>query len=273
MAFDIPFTVNLDGGDASSHQLPAYDGYMALAGLSLSLSLITNYVETGKIRHRGDFYGRSALKTGPLQQGSVVAEFVAQLAQVGALGTAGISAAAGSKFLYDVVKRTLDRNLGIEPTIQTDELAFLERRRGGDLEALVAAVEPSVRQSHSIIGDGAKVLNVLGGTHKLSTYDIKTKEYVEGTYEDKTIVEKDVSVSSFNVNSGHGGVFDFDLGRVVPIQLTKDTLDRAKGVLSWGLDQYANETGKRVSLKYYSILALDDRIKKYIVVDADIPGE
>jgi len=271
MAVEIPFRVKIDGGDASRHELPAYDGFMALAGFSLSLSLVTNYVETGKIRRRGDFVGRSSVKALPIEEGSVLTDFIVRMAEPVVLGSVA-SGAAATSFLYDVFKRTIDRNLGNDTTVATDQLAELERTKYGDLEALVAATEPSVRQAHTVIGDGAKVINMFGGTHLVGHFDIETKAYVEGSYTDNTIREKNVSVASFNVNSGYGGVFDEDLGRVVPVKLTKQSLARAKAVLSWGLDQYANGTGNKISLKYFTVLALDKTVKQYIVVDANIPG-
>jgi hypothetical protein len=51
----VPFRLVLTGDTADEHQFQGYDGYMALAGFAWTLSLISNYVETGKVRHRGGF--------------------------------------------------------------------------------------------------------------------------------------------------------------------------------------------------------------------------
>lgn len=268
----IPFQLKLQGGDANQHEVPAYDGYMALAGFGLSLSLVSNYVETGKIRRRGDFIGRSSVKAKPISEGSIVSDFIVNLDHIAILATSGaLSPATSVAFFYDIFKRTIDRNLGIETSPQTLELEALERSRVGDLEALVVATEHSVKQSHSVIGEGAKIINIYGGTKNIARYDANTKSYVEATIRDNTIKQKDVSVAAFNVNSGHGSVWDSDLNRVISIMVTKETLYRAKSVLTWGLNEYANGTGKKISLKYFSILAFDGTAKKYIVVDAEIP--
>lgn len=272
MFAEVPFEIQLDGGDASHHLLPAYDGYTALAGFSLSLSLITNYVETGTIRRRGEFVGRSAVKAYAISEGSVLSKFKVYLESIGGFAGLNLSPSDATALLHDTVKRTIDRNLGIEPNPQTNSLKYLERTRGGDLEALVAATEPSIRQAHSVIGDGARVMNIFGGSHQIGSFDIGTKQYVEGFYFDNTIRQRDFSVASFNANSGHGGVFDNDLGRVVPFAMKTEVLRKVRPVFSWGLDQYANGTGEKISVKYTTVLALDDTVKKYQVIGATRPN-
>jgi len=262
------------GGDADRHQIPAYDGFTSLAGMGLTLSLTANYVETGVIRRRGDFEGRHTVKATPITEGSVVTDFLVSLPRITLHTTQKVlSEAAGAALFGDLFKRVVDGNLGIDSQPQTEELENLLKVRGGDVQALIAATEPSVKQTHSVIGEGTSVLNIFGASHQIAQYNKSTKEYVNGTVIDRNLLQKDVSVPSFNVNSGYGGVFDFDLGRVVPIKVTKETLPRGKKVLSWGLNEYANSTGKTVHLKFYRWLALDGRPKKYIVVDAEMPAD
>ena len=81
MTFRIPFSLELTGDDADQHELQGYDGYMALAGFAFTLSLVTNFVETGKIRHRGDFQGRASVKAELTQPGSVLVPFIVELTQ------------------------------------------------------------------------------------------------------------------------------------------------------------------------------------------------
>lgn len=263
----------MQGSEASQSQVPAYDGYTALAGFAFTLSLVTNFVETGKVRHRGDFPSRSLVKARPIVAGSVAGDFIAilQSPAIVAIGE-GVVGSMIAAVLYDVVKRTLNRNVGDAITHQTQQAEQIERERGGDLEALVAAVEPSVRQTHAIIGNGAQQVNIYGGNVVINRFDADTKEYVNSSVEDRSLLEKDVSVASFNANSGYGGVFDEDIGRVIPVKITKETLARAKSVLSWGLNEYANGTGRRVTLRYFRLLALDGTPKRYVVVDASIPS-
>jgi hypothetical protein len=273
MLVEVPFRLHIGGDAAEDHELQAYDGYSSLAGFSLTLALVTNYVETGKIRHRGNFEGRSSVRALPLQEGSVVSDFVVRMARAAVGGSLVNSADSAAALLVDLTKRTIDRNLGIPPDPKTDALKELEDspKSGGDLEALVAATDASVRQTHQMIGAGAKTVDIFGGTKLLGRYDLTSKAYVNGTITGEEIYEKDVSVASFNVNTGYGGVFDFDLGRVVPVTVNRDTLANAKSVLTWGIDQYAQGTGKKITLRFRAVLALDDTVKRYLVIDATIP--
>ena len=69
------FRLQMTGGLAEYHEFEAYDGYTALAGAAWTLSLITNYVETGEIRHKGNFVGRHAVRATPMMAGSLIADF------------------------------------------------------------------------------------------------------------------------------------------------------------------------------------------------------
>lgn len=115
-------------------------------------------------------------------------------------------------------------------------------------EALVAKVEPAIRQTHAVIGNGARKMQILGGHNIINTYDERTRDYVKLNIEDDQEIESDFSVSAFNVNSGYGSVFDNKLGRTVPISMSREVLRKVSNVFTWGLDQYANKTGGRIAM-------------------------
>ncbi|HSI42114.1 MAG TPA: hypothetical protein VLA00_16340 [Xanthobacteraceae bacterium] len=266
----VPFKLRLSGDIADQHQFQGYDGYMALAGFAWVLSLVSNFAETGKIRARGEFEGREAVRAKALQEGSVVAEFLVHLQnnpeQIFGLGTVG--AISSGTLLYALFQRVVFRNLG-EASPQTDQLlGKLLSRRSGDVEALVAISEAPIRQAHRIIGNGASKVEISGGFNILNTFDQATKDYVLTNARDDEPKSKDFSVAAFNANSGYGSVFDGDLGHVVPFSMSKEVLRRHKSVFSWGLDQYARGTGKKISAEYTRILALDGRVKRYIILSA-----
>ncbi len=269
----VPFRLVLAGDSADQHQFQGYDGYMALAGFAWTLSLVSNFVETGKVRHRGDFPGRHSVRASALAAGSIVADFTIWMQQnpalamaLGAAGSVAINMA--SNLVYDVAKRVIGRNVGQDEEPTSETMRQVLDSRGGDIEALVAATEASIRQSHSVIGNGAQVINIYGGRHVINRYDHDTKAYVSQNVEDREVRVKDFSVAAFNANSGHGSVFDFDLGRTVPISMTRDVVRTTGSVFTWGIDQYANRTGKRVSVRYWRILAMDGTPKRYVVLDA-----
>ncbi len=74
------FRLRLTGDTADHHEFQGYVGYMAFAGFAWALSLISHYVETGKIRQRRDFEGRQAVRATALTGGSLLADFSVWLA-------------------------------------------------------------------------------------------------------------------------------------------------------------------------------------------------
>ncbi|MBN8940641.1 MAG: hypothetical protein J0H01_14175 [Rhizobiales bacterium] len=268
MAAQVPFRLKLTGDTADQHQFQGYDGYMALAGFAWTLALVTNYAETGKIRQRGDFPGRDAVRATALKKGSIIADFSVLLQQSPGQ-VLGLGAIGAAPVLYGLVKRVIARNLGEDDPAKTPQISQLIERRAGDIEALVAKVEPAIRQSHAIIGNGASEMQILGGHNIIDTFNERTHEYVKANVEDASLMEKDFSVAAFNVNSGHGAVFDNDLHRTVSISMAKDVLNKFGSIFTWGLDQYANKTGGRVRIKYTRILAMDSTPKRYIALSAE----
>ena len=267
----VPFRLHLTGETADQHQFQGYDGYMALAGFAWTLSLVTNFVETGIVRHRGDFPGRHAVRAKAPAEGSVVADFLVWVQEnpVEVLGLVGAGAHAlrAPQFLQEVVKRVINRNLG-EDGDESPEFERLFSRHHSQIEKLVAATEPSIRQSHSVIGNGASQIRILGGSNIINTYNERTRDYVKLNVEDREEIIRDFMVTAFSVNSGWGTVYDSELGRNIPIGMSRDVLRDTSSVFTWGLDQYANKTGKRVSLRYWRILAMDDTPKRYVILDA-----
>jgi len=263
------FELHATGDLSEYHEFEAYDGYTAFAGAAWTLSLVTNYVETGLVRHRGDFIGRHAVRARPMRSGSIIADFAVLLRSQpsSVFGDSG-RAARASGLLYGLVHRVVTRNLGLDPEPLNEETAALLATKSGDVEALVAATEPSLRRAHDVIGNGAQNVEWIGGFDPIAHMDEGTKEFMRANVRDSEILVKDVSVSGFYGNSGHGSVFDFDLNRTVPFSMTKDVLTRYGSYFSWGLHQYTSKNGKTIRIKFTRILSLDGRPKKYIISSA-----
>lgn len=164
MAEFVPFQLRLTGDTADHHQFQGYDGYRSLAGFAWTLSLVTNYVQTGEIRHRGDFPGRHAVRATALAEGSLIADFAVWIENNPVKFSGGlVIAQATSALLVDTVRRTILRNLGDYTPPDDAALRTLTEERPGDLDALAAVAESSVRQSHDVIGNGASEIAIAGG--------------------------------------------------------------------------------------------------------------
>jgi hypothetical protein len=268
MAEQVPFQLRLTGDTADYHQFQGYDGYMALAGFAWTLSLATNFAETGKIRHRGNFPGRRAVRAYPIDDGSIIAEFSVWLQNTPQEVFGTVAAVSGAHLLYGIVQRVVSRNVGRETNTDA-AIDQVTRKKAGDFEALVAVSEPSIRQTHDVIGNGADQISIAGGINILETLDRGTLDYVRMNVEDATPKEGVFTVSAFDANSGYGRVFDPVIGRGVPVTMVRENLRRYGSIFSWGLDQYTNRTGGRVHMNYTRILAADGRPKRYVVTAAE----
>lgn len=268
MAEFVPVRLKLTGDTADHHQFQGYDGYMALAGFAWTLSLVANYAETGKIRQRGDFPGRHAVRATAPAEGSVVIDFMVWLAQSpqAVFGLAG--AGAASPFFYSLLQRVIARNLGDEEAVTNSLLLQLLEKRTGDVERLVAINEAPIRQAHGLIDNGAKKISIVGGQSILAQYDEESRDYVKLSIEDDHTRIQEVRVSAFSGNSGYGSVFDLNLGRNLPVSMSKEVLTKYGSVFTWGLDQYVRKTGKTITLTYNQILAMDGTPKRYIALAA-----
>lgn len=268
----VPFQLKLTGGDADEHHFQGYDGYLALANFSWTLALITHYIEHGEIRHKGDFDGRRSVHAFPMREGSIEADFAVIIGAVKdpiLVGLLGGASAITAKVLYDFTRTVINTTIGNRVTPETSAIEKLNESRAGDIASLSAAIEPSVRVSHGIVGNGVGQMLIVGGVSALAKYDRKSKAYVKDDFIDDEIEVKDVSVSSFNANSGNGSIFDFDLGHVVPIKISKLLMPAYRSIFSWGLDQYSRRTNRRVRITFTKVTAMDGRAKKYLIQHAE----
>ena len=271
---ELPLEVRLSGQEADFHELPAYDGFNSMAGISLAATIVTHYAATGNLRRRGQFETRSRIRFKESRRGSIIFGLAIELASnpyiLGATGGVAVSVAGSA--VYDLLKYVIQKNIGREHAPQTKALENLLESREGDVEAVTAAIEPALRQGHSVIGTGASTAEITGKNQDpIATFDRNTKDYISRSIEDETIIEKDVSIAAFNANSGHGRLFDDEHGRTVSFYIPEHAQSALKSVIGWGLSEYTRGTGRRISTKFTRILALDGRPKKYIILDAEIP--
>lgn len=263
------FRLTLRGGLAERHLLEGHDGYNALAGAAWAMSLVTNYVETGRLRWRGDFIGRHAVLAEPLAAGSLIAEF--KVALTGNVAPAlQVPSGTATSLLYGLMRRVIHRNIGLPTEALNAETEFLIDHRSGDVEALVARTEPSIRRAHEAIGNTATSVDWVGGFSAMGSLTPESKEYMKATIPDDTLMRQDVTVSGFYGNNGNGLIFDPALGRNIPISMSPGTLASVGVVFSYGLDQYMNKTGNTIRIQFTRKLASDGRPKLYVIKHAAV---
>lgn len=264
-----------EGGAAEEHKLPAYEATQSLYGITRSALIATNYLAEGRVR-RKEFHADSfELNILATQPGSfeTVFELITDPATMLALG-GGLGMGVAGNFATDFIKSMWKRAVGqnAEPEIETLEAE--EKLNSGDLAAVVDAIEPSMRQAHRSIGHGATQIVIVSGDSNTVTFNGATKAYVNTSVFDDSPRVKLFSVGSFNANSGYGRAFDLEEGRTIPFQLARDVDRLTVDTILASISSYTrrrrlgDELASAIALKYTTVLASDDRVKKLIVLAA-----
>lgn len=261
------FVVRYEGRSADQHLLPAYEGAVSIQGISRSLTLITTYLATGKIRKNAPFESPIQLFLKPSQPGSF--ETIYQIVSDFPVETVidGVALSVTGDLIYDTVKVVFNRVTGKAAKPQQKKLEELLQKKGGDFAALEDAVEPSIVMAHKVIGTGSNNIVIFGDNNKI-TFNGTTKDFVTAHIQDEVTEKKDVSVASYNANSKSGRVFDFEFERTVPFTIASAASKSTAVAIAWGLARYTRGEDSRVAITYNKILAPDGRVKKYIVKSA-----
>lgn len=267
--------VKFEGGLAEQHKIPAYDGTKSLEGLTRSILIVTNFIVEGRVRRRE--FGQVPLTFNLLAQqpGSFASlyEVAYEAAVIGAPIAGGLAAGIAGNLLTDLLKTVYRRVTGGVEVDVPASIQELEAARGGDIAALVDAIEPAVRIGHNVINHGVMHININQGAAapqapRIAHFDRQTKEYMWTSVINNDIRVKLFSIASFNANQGTGRAFDLEEGRSIPYELTTETDRESVETLLNSIGSYArrrrlgDDLRSAVAVKYTSVQAADGRTKK-----------
>jgi hypothetical protein len=249
--------------EPSSHRLPAYEGSQSIQGIARGLVLATHFAATGVVRHRAPFSSDLQVYIEPPRRGSLEAIYqIVSDPAVQVAGTLGISVTGA--FLYDFMKTIFSRSVGKSTDPSNAGVQEIDDTRSGDMDA----IEPSLRLGHKAINYGANNIVIIQGDNNVVKLDHNTKEYVERSELSQIVEEQDLSVGSFNANSGYGRVYFHDLAKTVPFIIHKEAEPGTRGAISYSLDRYANHRPSDVPVRFIRVQAADGRTKSIVIVDA-----
>ncbi len=253
MALEISFI----GLEARRHHIEANDGLEALAGLAHAATLVAHFVATDTVRQRQPYDDGLRFYFEDTRPGSLTVFL--------ALGGSLAMGAAGN-LTYDLLKIIWKKAIGSgeDGDVELDGRAY----RSGDLDALTEAVSPSLLRGHAWIGrHSEQKISIKTGREILLELDQSTKDYLKNEVPEEGESVQDVSVAALNVNSRHGRVFFYDLGRTVPFRVDKNAEGRTIPNLSRYLTQYAERTGATVNIRFKKIFHIDGRLKRILIYD------
>lgn len=266
-------TAKFQGGLAEQHRLPAYEASKSLYGVSRSLLITLNYLSEGRVRRR-DFSPQAFhLNFVTHRPGSfeTLYEIVANTDLMAI--TASLGAGVAGNFLTDFIRSIFKRCVGQEAEASIEELETKGSLNAGDTGALVDAIEPAMREAHTAINHGAGQIIVISGSNNIVSLNDKTKKYVWSSIADDGIKTKLFSVAVYNANQRTGRVFDFELGKTIPYEISKDADRESISAILSSISSYAfrklgDDLRSSVALKYRSISSVDGRTKRIIILKA-----
>ncbi|NGO53493.1 hypothetical protein [Allomesorhizobium camelthorni] len=218
MLLDVKFEGNL----ADLHKLPAYDGTQSLVGITRTILIVANYIVEGKVRRRE--FGNVPLTFNLIAQKPGSFESLYEVDWQAAAIVGALGAGVAGNLLTDLLKAIYSRATGVAVADEPENIRALEATRGGDVAALVDAVEPSIRLGHNVINHGAITININNVTERMQIANLNpgTKRYVWESVINNEIRTKLFSIGSFNANNGTGRAFDLEEGRSIAFELEKD---------------------------------------------------
>lgn len=263
-------TIKFDGGLAQEHLMPLFSGGESIAGLGLCFLRVNHFVLSGEVRLRAPYDTRQQLLIRPPSAGSIEFSLATILAAEAPTTMIGQLAISATPAVVIQLAMHLFRRLTGQPVDRVPEIIErIENQRPGDVAALASSITPPLKKGHTVINNGAGNVFVFGdgGTVR---FDESTKEYLNETIDDDEDSWIDASIAWLNGNSKTGGAYNFEMGQVVPFDISKNASREAREVLSRSASAYfvGDNDRSRVSIRVYAKRAPDNRLKRYFLIDA-----
>lgn len=270
------FEVKFEGDLADDHKIPAYEGAKSLQGLSRSLLMVSNYLVEGKVRRKN--FERIPIEFNLIAHQPGSFETVYEIIYHAAVfGGPVLADGVATNLLTDLIRSTFSRVTGRGEAKVPDELGRLEAERGGDLAALVEAIEPAVRLGHNVINHGVININIGAAAQAdepIAALNPETKHFVWENVVNNDVRIKLFSIGSFNANNGTGRAYDLEESRSIPFELAGDVDRLTVDTLLKSISSYTrkrrlgDDIGSAIAVRYTSVDAIDGRLKKMRVLAA-----
>jgi hypothetical protein len=267
-SMSIDLNVRFRGGEADSHRLDLYDGTHSLFGFARTLLQSTHFFLNGNVTFQAPAAKGVRLYLRPAQKGSF--SQVIQLV-VDHPETAAFELATGVA-LWDFTKLMLSRTTGTVAQGSSPMVRSLQNTREPDLDALSEAITSPLKHAHRFIEEGNrdKSISLEMGSGSAVVLTSRSRDYLfvrsVGSKFEKIVG----SVSSYNINTRYGRIFDNELGRTVPFKFLKEAQMIDKSPITWSLHQ--NERGASGSIVFLAKreTTVDGETTRYFVKEISV---
>lgn len=232
-------------GIADTGRLELYDASVALEGIARATSIVTHAYINGEVRTRGDAAHGAKFFINSPKRGSFIYEAVIWSAH-----------AIGAGLFYEFVKYSFNEAVGKFDEHEKRSKA-LEQRIEPTIGELPAVLESPLSELHRPIRkEPVMKLDVMrprGG--KLASFDSDTALYLQP----KTVPAPHIivgNVTKYNNLTGWGRFFDRLEGRTISFNISLNSSDRQKSLVTWS--QHENNMGREGLVYLLHILAHSD---------------
>ncbi|MBD3771654.1 MAG: hypothetical protein IE925_16115 [Rhodobacterales bacterium] len=221
---EVVFKAQFEGDYADENKVPAYNAVHALYGISRGIIIPSHYLLEGKVRHRNISSEKYELFLKPPQKGSFEALLELCFVAGSVIASNPLAVSISANLITETVMTAVKMTIGRSTKDAEKELTEVGIPPG-DLGAIAAAIEPALRQSHTIINNGVVNINLISSAGGSVTLDQSSKNYINTIRNEGTRRVGLLSVGRYDANSRTGGAFDPQEGRIIPFSV-RQSIDR-----------------------------------------------
>ena len=251
---ELKINFKYEHGSADTGKLDLYDASVALNGISRSLSIITHAYINGEVRTHGEAARGAKFYINTPKRGSFI--FEAAIFFGGSV--------VGGVF-YDFVKYALNEAVGKIDKTENYSKALLKRIEPtiGELPAVLESplydVHRPIRKEYEITLTASRPRGEV-----LALFDSDTALYLLPTTVDAPHPISG-NVTKYNSLTGWGRFFDITEGRIISFNISLDSPDYQRSLITWSLHEHNMGRSGALYLKAKAVVTPSGKIKRYIV--------
>lgn len=251
--------------DEAAFQVDLYDGAKTIFGLGRALQIAAHFLVNQEVIFQAPSARGVRLYLVPARRGSFD-----QLIQLVIEHKEIILVTAATTLTTEVVRDFLGyvirKSCGLVAHASTYVVREISKQMQADLEALEEAMLGPLVDAHRAIEKGsARTRLKLGGDQ--IEFDDRTYANVRDRIlspHKKTLA---ASVSSYNINSFKGRLYNPELGRTIPFKMRKRSLPEDLTPLSWSLDERNKKLDGLIDVDVLEELSPQRTVRSYILLD------
>lgn len=250
--------------------LEAHPAGQSIEGFSWALGLTLNYGITGRLSYSRDLSKSAQIFISPPKRGSILYELNI-LVQENPFLTVVVGSYAMNTvtpYINGLIGYVFKQAMGIGEDFPKGSKKYLKKLKGEELNAISQRIEPPLTRAHTAIGRTADEITLTRRGKEIVKLDQYTKENLKaepsGTYD-----TLDSNVTSFNILTGNGRLYNPDTETTIPFALSDNYRHGTTTALIASMEQYSLGRTGTIRIVGERVETSGGRLVKYIVRSAE----